>query len=263
MDRRLETRLEGMTAIVTGGGTGVGAACALRLAEKGANVAINYSRSAEAAEAVAATCREHGVDAIAMRADVARDEDCRALVAAAADRWGRVDILVNSAGTTRFIAHADLEAVKPEDFDAIFGVNLKGPFQMSRAVAPHMRARGAGAIVNISSASAMTGAGSSIPYAASKGALNTLTKSLARVFAPEIRVNAVCPDFITGRWLREGVGAERHDAVLADVQSRAALGKVATPDDVAETVLWFIEQAGFITGETLVMDAGVHLGRAG
>lgn len=252
-------RLKGATAIVTGGGTGVGASCALRLAAEGANVAINYRRSATAADEVAAACRAMGVEAIAVQGDVAEDADCRAIVAAAAERWGRVDILVNCAGTTRFIPHSDLEAVTPEIFDSILAVNLKGPFQMSRAVAPHMKAAGEGAIVNVSSVSGMTGDGSSIPYASSKGGLNTLTKSLARVLAPQIRVNAVCPDYISGRWLREGVGEERHDDIMEKARSKSVLDKVASPDDIAETVLWFIKQAGFITGENLVIDAGIHL----
>ncbi len=132
-------QLRGATAIVAGAGTGVGAASALRLAGKGCNVVVNYRRSAAAAEGVADACRRKGVEAVAVEGDVARDADCGAIAARAVGLWGRVDILVNSAGITRFIDQADLEKVTAEDFDDIFATNVRGPFQMIRAVAPHMK----------------------------------------------------------------------------------------------------------------------------
>ena len=254
-------RLEGAAAIVTGGGTGVGAATALRLARKGAHVIVNYSRSAEEAERTVEACRALGVEAKAARADVSRDEDCRALVAAAEEAWGRLDVLVNSAGTTRFIPHEDLDAVTPEIFDAIFAVNLRGPFQMCRAAVALMRRTGQGAIVNVSSVSGIVGDGSSIPYAASKGALNTLTRSLARLLAPEIRVNAVCPDYIAGRWMRNGVGDEAYERIMTDARRKSAIDRVAEPDDIAEAILWLLEGAAFITGDAIVVDGGIHLGK--
>lgn len=254
-------RLEGAAAIVTGGGTGVGAATALRLARKGAHVIVNYSRSAEEAERTVEACRALGVEAKAARADVSRDEDCRALVAAAEEAWGRLDVLVNSAGTTRFIPHEDLDAVTPEIFDAIFAVNLRGPFQMCRAAVALMRRTGQGAIANVSSVSGIVGDGSSIPYAASKGALNTLTRSLARLLAPEIRVNAVCPDYIAGRWMRNGVGDEAYERIMTDARRKSAIDRVAEPDDIAEAILWLLEGAAFITGDAIVVDGGIHLGK--
>ena len=173
---------------------------------------------------------------------------------------GRIDALVNAAGTTRFVPHSDMDALSAADFARIFAVNVTGPFQMARAAAPHLRATGRGAIVNISSVSGSLGDGSSIPYAASKGALNTLTKSLARALAPEIRVNAVCPDYLTGRWLLEGVGQQRYDEVLGDARAKAPLADVATPDDVADAVFWLIEGGRMVTGTQLVIDGGIGLG---
>lgn len=251
---------ERRVAVVTGGATGVGAACASILALRGWNVAVNYRGSAAAAESVAGSCRAHGAGVITVQGDVAIDEDCRRVVAAAVAEWGRVDALVNAAGTTRFVPHTDLDAVREADWTRIFAVNVMGAFQMSRAAAPHLRAAGKAAIVNISSVSGSLGDGSSIPYAASKGALNTLTKSLARALAPEVRVNAVCPDYLTGRWLMEGVGPERYEAILGEARSKAPLQDVATPEDVADAVAWLIEGGRMVTGIHLAIDGGIALG---
>jgi 3-oxoacyl-[acyl-carrier protein] reductase len=247
-------------AIVTGAGSGVGAATALRLASRGHHVLVNYARSADAAEAVARDCRAAGVDAFAMRGDVGVDAECRALVAAAAGRWGRVDVLVSSAGTTRFVPMADLEAMDAADFAPVFAVNALGPFQMARAAAPLLRAAG-GAIVNVSSAASLSGSGSSWAYVASKGALNALTLGLARQLAPQVRVNAVLPGMIEGRWLREGLGDEAYARVRAQFAAGAALGTVSTPDQVAAAVVWLACDAEVVTGQLLTVDAGFLLGR--
>ena len=247
-------------ALLTGAGTGVGAACAGLLATRGWDVAINYRASAAAAEDVAAAARSHGVGAMTLCGDVADDVDCRRMVGAVAAVWGRVDALVNAAGTTRFVPHAELDGLDAADFARIFAVNVTGPFQMVRAAAPHLRASGRGAVVNISSVSGSLGDGSCIAYAASKGALNTLTKSLARALAPAVRVNAVCPDYLTGRWLLEGVGAERYEQILGEARAKAPLAEIATPDDVAEAVIWLIEGGRMVTGTHLVVDGGIGLG---
>ncbi len=248
-------------ALVTGAASGVGAACARLLAARGWRVLVNYRGSAEAAEAVATSC---GAGALAVQGDVAVDGDCRALVEAAVARWGRIDALVNAAGTTRFVPHRDLDAIEAADWQRIFAVNVMGAFQMARAAAPYLRVAGGtpgrGAIVNISSVSGALGDGSCIPYAASKGALDTLTKSLARALAPEIRVNAVCPDYLTGRWLMEGVGAQRYDAILDRARAKAPLGDVGTPEDVADAVAWLIEGGRMVTGTQVVIDGGIALG---
>ena len=252
--------LAGGAVIVTGSSSGIGAACARLLAAKGCNVVVNYSRSADAAEAVAAECRELGAAAIPVRADVASDDDCRRLVAAAMDEFGRLDGLVNNAGTTRFCDHADLDGLSAEDFHAIYAVNVIGPYQMSRAAAAVMDQ---GAIVNISSMASVIGSGSSIAYAASKGAINTMTLALARVLGPGIRVNAVCPGFVQGAWMRAGLGAERYDTMLRQLTETSPLGPPVNHDEIAEVVVWFLEGASKVTGEVMMVDAGNHLvGRA-
>lgn len=248
---------EARVAIVTGAASGVGAACARLLAGRGWRVLVNFRGSSTAAEAVAASC---GPGAQAMQGDVAMDAECRGLVDAAVSAWGRLDALVNAAGVTRFVPHRDLDAIRTEDWQRIFAVNVVGAFQMARASAAPLRASGRGAIVNISSVSGALGDGSCIPYAASKGALDTLTKSLARALAPEIRVNAVCPDYLTGRWLMEGVGAERYGRILDEARAKAPLGDVGTPEDVADAVAWLIEGGRMVTGTQVVIDGGIALG---
>lgn len=251
--------LKGAVAIVTGSSSGIGAASARLLASKGCNVVINFSRSAAPAEAVAAECERLGAEAMLCRADVAQDADCRRMADAAMERWGRIDALVNNAGTTKFVAHPDLDGLSAEDFQKIYAVNLVGPFQMIRAAAPHMKARGRGAVVNISSIAGVMGTGSSIAYAASKGALNTMTLSLARALGPEIRVNTVCPGFVQGDWLRQGMGDERYEGTLRNLKENTPLRDATTPETVAQAVVWFIEGADLSTGEFLMVDAGHHL----
>ena len=188
-------------AIVSGSATGIGAACARRLASHGFNVLINYTRSAEAAEKTAARCRESGAKALVVQGDVSEDDACRTLVDEAAQRWGAIDVLVNNAGTTRFADPGDLATLSKDDFDRIFAVNVTGAYQLTRAASGHLKRSTYASIVNVSSHSGFSGMGSSMAYAASKGALNTLTLSLASALAPEIRVNAVCPGYVDTRWM--------------------------------------------------------------
>jgi 3-oxoacyl-[acyl-carrier protein] reductase len=200
-DREATMKLKDGVCIVTGSASGIGAACVIELARRGCRVAINYNKSGEAAEQTARACREAGGDALVVQANVANDADCRRLADSVLDKWGRIDGLVNNAGTTKFADHADLDALQSQDFLDIYATNVVGAFQMIRAVAPAMKRQGAGAIVNMSSIAAVMGVGSSVAYAASKGALNTMTLSLARALGPEIRVNAVCPGFVETGWL--------------------------------------------------------------
>lgn len=246
-------------AIVTGSSSGVGAACARKLAELGSHVVINYASNEDGARASAAACETFGVETLVIRADVADDTACRAMVAAAVDKWGRVDALINNAGTTKFCAHEDLEGLDAADFQRIYGVNTIGAFQMTRAVAPHMKRGGRGAIVNVASIAAIQGVGSSIAYAASKGAMVTMTLSLARALGPEIRVNVVCPGFIQGDWLEAGMGKERYEKTKAFLEATTPLRVTATPDSVADAVLYFITGADIVTGESLILDGGAHL----
>lgn len=251
---------ERKVAVVTGSATGVGAATALGLSQRGYDVLVNYSKSELEAEESAAACRQAGADALVMRGDVADDAACRALVDAAMGRWGRIDALVNNAGITSFAGAANWDAVDAETFQKILGVNVVGAFQMVRACVPHLKTAN-GAIVNISSTAGVLGVGSSVAYIASKGAVNSLTLYLARSLAPEIRVNAVCPGLITTRWFVDGIGAERFEKLKAQYEGSVPLGRACTAEDVAESVVWLIEGARTVTGELILLDSGMHLGR--
>ena len=251
--------ISGNVAIVTGSARGVGAATAKMLAEKGCNVVINYSKSDAQAREIETLCGELEVETLLCKADVANDEDCRRMVMEAVEKWGRLDVLVNNAGTTKFCAHDNLDGLSKEDFLHIYGINVVGAYQMIRAAAPHMKKAGKGSIVNVASIAGVTGIGSSVAYAASKGALITMTLSLARVLGPEIRMNAVCPGFIQGSWLREGMGEETYEFTKQYLESSTPLRMTATPETVAESIMYFITGAPLVTGETLILDGGFHL----
>lgn len=245
-------------ALVTGSGTGVGAATALALARLGYDLLINYSRSEAEARASEAACREAGANTLLLRGDVAQDADCRALADAVTARWGRLDALVNNAGISVFGASASWDALGPEDFTRILGVNTVGAFQMVRACLPLLKAA-QGCIVNVSSVAGALGVGSSVPYVASKGALNAMTLYWARTLAPEIRVNAVCPGLITSRWFVDGVGQAGYDKALASYETTMPLPRPCSPEDVAEAIAWLVHGARTVTGELLLLDSGMHL----
>lgn len=251
--------LEGGVAIVTGSSSGVGASCARQLAEKGCNVVLNYAHNEDGAIATRQACEELGVETVIVQADVAEDDGCRALADAADQKWGRIDVLVNNAGTTKFCAHDDLEGLSKQDFLDIYAVNTIGAYQMVRAVTPAMRRGGRGSIVNVASIAGVTGVGSSIAYAASKGALVTMGLSLARALGPEIRVNTVCPGFIQGDWLEQGMGKENYARSKAYLESNSPLRLTATADTVAEAIVMFLIGPSIVTGETLILDGGHHL----
>lgn len=255
--------LNGMVSIVTGSAMGLGAAVAVKLAKRGSNVVINYSKSEKDAQEVAAECAAEGVETLIVQADISDDADCRRLAQETLDKWGRIDILVNNAGTSVFADHHDLEALTGDDFRHIYSLNVVGPYQMIRAVAPAMKQAGKGAVVNVSSIAAVTGIGSSIAYAASKGALNTMTLSLARALAPEIRVNAVCPGFIGTRWFSDRMDADSFAKMVETQERITPLQRAGMPEDIADSVVFFCaEGAQHITGETLITDAGMHLNMA-
>ncbi|WP_298931973.1 SDR family NAD(P)-dependent oxidoreductase [uncultured Ramlibacter sp.] len=250
---------ERKVALVTGSATGVGAATALLLAQRGFNILVNYSKSEHEAKACAAACREAGADTLVLRGSVAQDADCRAMVEATLARWGRLDVLVNNAGVSVFGEAAAWDALDVEAFQRILGVNTIGAFQMVRACLPHLKSA-RGAIVNVSSVAGALGIGSSIPYIASKGALNAMTLHLARSLAPEIRVNAVCPGLITSRWFVEGIGQAGYEKTKASYEASVPLRTACTPEDVAEAIVWLADGARTTTGELLMLDSGTHLG---
>ena len=247
--------MNGKVAVVTGGGTGIGAAVVRLLASRGVRSVINYANSRDEAEALAAE-----VGGVAVRADVAEDADCRQLAAAAVAAFGRVDFLVNNAGRTKFAAHEDLEALSADDFIDVYRLNTIAPFQMVRALAPAMREGGVGAVVNVASVAGMFGNGSSVAYAASKGALVTMTRSLARVLAPAIRVNAVAPGYVGTGWFEKRLGEEGFAALNAKMAAATPMRMAAMAEDVAGPIVALLDPAmRAVTGEVTLIDAGSHL----
>ena len=224
--------LRGRVAIVTGSATGIGAATALGLARRGANIVVNYTKSETEANDVAAAIRDLGVEVRVVQGDVANDEDCRRLAREAQSAWGRIDILVNNAGTTKFVTnHADLDSLSAEDFAHIYAVNVIGPFQMIRACIDGLRAAKPGAVVNVSSIAGVAGVGSSVAYAASKGALNTMTYSLARALAPMCASTRCAPGYVDTNWFVKQFGREQADRISASQEKSALLTSSPTAGD--------------------------------
>lgn len=251
--------------LITGAASGIGAATALRFAREGWAVAINNfdNSTRAAAEAVAAQCVDAGAQTLVVDADVADDAACRSMVDAVEAKWGQLDAVVNSAGTTRVIPHGDLEAIDADEFERVYRVNLIGMFQMTRAAAPLLRERSAGTasgcVINISSLASLNGTGSSIAYAASKGAVNSLTLSLARNLAPQVRVNAIAPGMVDDGLLRRMLGDEAYARVVDGMRENAPLKRVSQPSEVAE-LAWFIAaRAPAMTGQVLAIENGLML----
>src|SRR5690242_10443273 len=252
----MEHDLKGKAGIVTGSATGIGASVAIGLARRGANVVVNYTKSEKEAREVFDAVKAAGADARLVQGDVSKDTDCKKLAAAALDAWGAVHILVNNAGTTKFAAHHDLDALSAEDFQNIYAVNVVGAFQMIRACAASMRKHGEGSVVNVSSIAGVRGIGSSVAYAASKGALNTMTLSLARALAPEIRVNAVCPGYVATGWFRNRFGDETAEKIKENQGKSNLLPVIADGAEIAHTVLFFCgPESRNVTGEFLLTDS--------
>jgi 3-oxoacyl-[acyl-carrier protein] reductase len=243
----------GKVALVTGGGTGLGRAVVLALARDGAAVAVNYRQSADEARAAVREAEKAGARALAVQADVSSDMAVRAMVDLVARELGGLDFLVNNAGWTRRVPHRRLEDLTDDIWDRVMAVNVRGAFYCVRAAVPRMERRGGGAVVNITSVAAMTGEGSSMAYAASKAALGTLTKSLARALAPSgIRVNAVAPGL-----LATGFGSGFITEEL--LQKRAAvtpIGRSPTLEETAEAVCFLLANPA-MTGYTVAVDGGI------
>ena len=252
-------KIEGLVAIVTGAGSGIGAACATALAARGCRVAVNYQHSREGASDTVTQCQALGVEAVSVQGSVTDNEDCQKILDETMSTFGRLDLLVNNAGVTRFAHQKDLAALDAADFEHIMSVNVTGSYQMTRAAVPDLEKSDCGAVVNVSSHSGMSGIGSSMAYAASKGALNTMTLSLARNLAPSIRVNAVCPGFVDTKWLSGKLSDEALAAFKEKVAAVSPLQTIVTPADVADAVCWLGLKARSVTGQLLVIDGGTHL----
>ena len=227
-------------AIVTGGTSGMGEAAVAELAKRGWQVASMARSKTE------------------FKGDVAVDADCRRVAKQVLEKWGRIDALVNNAGTTKFVAHHDLEGLSAEDIEAIFRVNFIGAFQMTRACLPALKAS-KGCVVNVSSVASILGTGSSIAYAASKAALDTMSISLARALGPDIRVNVVAPGYVRTPWQVAAHGAAGAEARERQFAEKAPLKAAAEPQDVADAIAWLIEGARRVTGEIIYVDGGMHI----
>jgi 3-oxoacyl-[acyl-carrier protein] reductase len=251
--------------MITGAATGIGSACAQRFARAGWAVAIgNFDDGTRpAALATQAACRGEGAPTLVFDADVGVDEDCRRAVDEVGARWGRIDVLINCAGTTRIVPHADLAAIDDAEFERVYRVNLIGMFQMTRAATPWLReaatAQRSAGVINISSLAGLNGTGSSIAYAASKGAVNTLTLSLARNLAPHVRVNAIAPGMVDDGLLQRVLDADGYEGVIARMTEASPLKRVSQPAEVAE-LAWFIAaHAPALTGQVIAMENGLLL----
>ncbi len=246
--------LDGRVAIVTGGGTGIGSAVCVRLAKGGAAVVVNYSRSEDDANATVREIESLGGKANAHRADVSDEAQVIAMIAETVKRYGRLDVLVNNAGTTRYIPHSDLDALTDEVWNEILSVNLKGTFFCCRAAAPELR-KGKGVIVNVASVAGHRATGSSIVYAVSKAGVLQLTRALALALAPDVRVNSVSPGLVSSPWFRKRFGDDATAALESSTAESTPLRAIASPDQVAQAVMAFVEN-DIVTGQDLVVDGG-------
>lgn len=242
-------------SLVTGASTGIGRSAAIALARSGYDVAINYSRSQDAAELTAREAQAAGARAFLCRCDVSEDFEVRAMLAKVENEFGRLDVLINNAGTTVDIPPASFEAMTVEGWNRVFAVNVLGVFLVTRAAAPLLRKSPNGCIVNTCSIAGLRPSAQPLPYAASKAAVANLTKTLANALGPEIRVNAVAPGWIEGEWMKRSLG-ENYDGLMARRAKYTPLKRCCTEDDVADSMLSLILHNRFVTGEIIIVDGG-------
>src|SRR5712691_2798482 len=253
--------VDGRVAIVTGGGTGIGRAVGVRLAKAGAAaVVVNYSRSEDDANTTVHEIESLGGKAHPHKADVSDESQVVAMIDETVKRFGRLDVLVNNAGTTHFIPHSNLDALTDEVWNEILGVNLKGTFFCCRAAAPELRKQ-RGAIVNVASVAGHRAVGSSIPYGVSKAGILQLTRALAIALAPEVRVNSVSPGQVSTQWFRKRFGDEATAALESSVAEGTPMRAIATPDQVAQALMALVEN-DIVTGQDIVVDGGRIVGYA-
>lgn len=242
-------------ALVTGAATGIGRSAVLALARAGYDVAINYGSSEAAARATAAAAEQLGAKTLLVKCDVSDEPGVRAMLTAVAERFGRLDVLVNNAGTTAAWKPRDLESLSLEEWDRVFAVNVRGMFQVTRAAVPLLRKGENPCIVNTASIVGLRPGPQPLPYAASKAAVVSLTKTLAYNLGPEIRVNAVAPGWMEGDWMKRMLG-DKYDDLMGKRAKATPLKGCVTADDVAATMLSLIEGNRFVTGEIIVIDGG-------
>jgi len=245
---------EKKVALVTGASSGIGRAAATALAAAGFDVAVNYSTNEVGARASAAAAEAQGAATAIVRADVSDDVAVRAMLAAVEQRFGRLDALVNNAGTTTNVAPKDFDAMTAAEWDRVFAVNVRGTFQVTRAAVPLLRAS-AGSVVNTASIVGLRPGPQPLPYAASKAAIVNLTRLLALNLGPDIRVNAVAPGWMEGEWMERMLG-DRYDDLMGRRARATPLRRVITPEDVAETIVGLIIGNRMVNGETIVIDGG-------
>ena len=242
-------------ALVTGAATGIGRSTAVRLAREGYDVVINYSKSRDEAQATSRACQSAGAETLLFQADVSDDAAVRAMMRATAEHFGRLDVVVNNAGTTVPVPPGDLEALTVEQWDRVFAVNVRGVWLVCRAAVPLLRQSPNACIVNVASIVGLRPGPQPLPYAASKAAVVNLTKTLAGALGPHIRVNAVAPGWVEGDWMQRMLG-EQYERLMARRAQATPLKRCATPDDVAEGILSLIVGSRFVTGHILVIDGG-------
>ncbi|KJS84387.1 MAG: 3-ketoacyl-ACP reductase [Peptococcaceae bacterium BICA1-8] len=241
--------IQGKVALITGGATGIGRAAALKLAAQGAGIIINYSKSEGEAVQTAQEISKVGVEVIICKADVAQEDEVKVMYEKIMEHFGRIDIIVNSAGTTDYVPLTDLDGMQDAYWDRAFNTNVKGIFHTVRVCQDELK-RNEGCVINVTSIAGLTGQGSSIAYAASKAAANSVTKSLALALAPEVRVNAVAPGVVLTRWV---AGKEDH---VERLSQGTPLGRPADPEDIAQAIVSLITGGDFITGQVIVVDGG-------
>jgi 3-oxoacyl-[acyl-carrier protein] reductase len=245
-------RLEEQVALVTGGGTGIGRGISLAFAREGASVAINYQKSRDQAEDTVRRIHEKQGQAVAIQADVRREADCQRLIDTVVREWGRLDILVNNAGWTQFVPHRDFDALTDDIWRKVLDTNVMGAWYCIKHAAPVMRGQGRGVIINVTSVAAFSGKGSSVAYAASKAALGSLTRSLARVLGPTIRINSIAPGLVETDWW-----AGASPAVFEAGRREAFTAELPTPEDCGDAALFLAAEARATTGTTIFVDGGV------
>ena len=246
--------------LITGASRGVGAASAVLFSKFGFDVILNCSSTKNDAEEVAKECSLNGVRTLVIEKDISDEQNCNSIIEESIKTFGQLDVLVNNAARTKFaFNHADMTALNTEDFLNIYATNVVAPYNLIKYSLKHLNASEIGAVVNVASMAGINAIGSSVAYAASKAALINMTTSLARALGP-IKVNAVCPGFIEGEWLRKGLGDEIYNATRETIMNTNPLGKVCKPVDVANAIYYLACGQDITTGETLILDGGSYLG---